>query len=376
MRTSWLPYVLAVLTAFTCQAAENEALVEVRDGKTVTTGRLLAKDKERAILLDRTGRLHDLTLGSVKLEETSRNFQSLSVMELRNQLSREFSKELEIGSTRHYLVLASAGRASEYAKVFEEQYSTLQRYFKLRGFNLTDPQFPLVAVVFPSQKQFTEYAREEGSKTMANMQGYYSPRSNRVALFESNEKSVAVSMIDPLTPAERQMPMFGVTGTELKATMIHEATHQIAYNIGLHSRTGETPRWVVEGMATAFEPDGMRSSLVGSQPYQRINRDRYLVFQNFVKSGRRPAKSLRSFIESDALYETSVLDFYAQSWALTFFLIETRPRNYAAYLKRIATRDPFALYSAKERLADFKETISSDVDSLDSQFVKFIDGLK
>ena len=376
MRTSWLPYVLAVLTAFTCQAAENEALVEVRDGKTVTTGRLLAKDKERAILLDRTGRLHDLTLGSVKLEETSRNFQSLSVMELRNQLSREFSKELEIGSTRHYLVLASAGRASEYAKVFEEQYSTLQRYFKLRGFNLTDPQFPLVAVVFPSQKQFTEYAREEGSKTMANMQGYYSPRSNRVALFESNEKSVAVSMIDPLTPAERQMPMFGVTGTELKATMIHEATHQIAYNIGLHSRTGETPRWVVEGMATAFEPDGMRSSLVGSQPYQRINRDRYLVFQNFVKSGRRPAKSLRSFIESDALYETSVLDFYAQSWALTFFLVETRPRNYSAYLKRIATRDPFALYSAKERLADFKETISVDVDSLDSQFVKFIDGLK
>ena len=283
---------------------------------------------------------------------------------------------MEIGSTRHYLVLASAGRASEYAKVFEEQYSTLQRYFKLRGFNLTDPQFPLVAVVFPSQKQFTEYAREEGSKTMANMQGYYSPRSNRVALFESNEKSVAVSMIDPLTPAERQMPMFGVTGTELKATMIHEATHQIAYNIGLHSRTGETPRWVVEGMATAFEPDGMRSSLVGSQPYQRINRDRYLVFQNFVKSGRRPAKSLRSFIESDALYETSVLDFYAQSWALTFFLIETRPRNYAAYLKRIAGRDPFASYSPKDRLADFKETISSDVDSLDTQFVKFIDGLK
>ena len=376
MRTSWLPYMLAVLSVFTCQAAENEPMFEVRDGKAVTTGKLLAKDKERAILLDRTGRLHDLTLGSVKLEETSRNFQSLSVMELRNQLSREFGKGLEIGSTRHYLVLAPSGRASEYAKVFEEQYSTLQRYFKLRGFNLTDPQFPLVAVVFPSQKQFTEYAREEGSKTMANMQGYYSPRSNRVALFESNEKSVAVSMIDPLTPAERQMPMFGVTGTELKATMIHEATHQIAYNIGLHSRTGETPRWVVEGMATAFEPDGMRSSLVGSQPYQRINRDRYLVFQNFVKSGRRPAKSLRSFIESDALYETSVLDFYAQSWALTFFLIETRPRNYAAYLKRIAARDPFALYSAKERLADFKEAITSDVDSLDTQFVKFIDGLK
>lgn len=377
MRSSWLPYVLAALSALTCKAAENDSIVEVRDGKTVTTGKLLAQDKERAMLLDRAGRLHDLTLNSVKLQATTSRFQPLSVMDLRNQLAREFGKGLEVGSTRHYLVLAPSGRASGYAKVFEEQYSTLQRYFKTRGFTLTDPQFPLVAVVFASQKQFTEYARGEGSKTMANMQGYYSPRTNRVALFESDAKSVAVSAIDPLaTLRPSSWPLFGTTESELKSTMIHEATHQIAYNIGLHSRLGETPRWVVEGMATAFEPDGMRSALAGSQPSQRINRERYLVFQNFVKSGRRPAKSLRSFIESEALYDSAVLDFYAQSWALTFFLVETRPRNYAAYLKRIAARDPLSAYPAKERLKDFQETIHADVDWLDAQFVKYIDGLK
>lgn len=400
MRTSWLPYVLTALSALTCKAAENDSLVEVRNGKTVTTGKLLAQDKERAMLLDRAGRLHDLTLDSIKLQTTTSRFQPLSVMDLRNQLSREFGKGMEVGSTRHYLVLAPSGRASDYAKVFEDQYSTLQRYFKTRGFTLTDPQFPLVAIVFPTQKQFTEYARGEGSKTMANMQGYYSPRTNRVALFESQLKSVAVSAIDPhdawrtgsinplleaptdfgitreLTPPVRRMPLFGATETDLKATMIHEATHQIAYNIGLHSRMGETPRWIVEGMATTFEPDGMRSTLAGSQPQQRINRERYLTFQNFVKSGRRLPKSLRSFIESEGLYESAVLDFYAQSWALTFFLVETRPRNYAAYLKRIAARDPFAAYPAKDRLADFKETIHAEVDWLDVQFVKYIDGLK
>ena len=51
MRTSWLPYVLAALSVLNCKAAENESLVEVRGGKTVTTGKLLAKDKERALLL-------------------------------------------------------------------------------------------------------------------------------------------------------------------------------------------------------------------------------------------------------------------------------------------------------------------------------------
>ena len=71
-----------------------------------------------------------------------------------------------------------------------------------------------------------------------------------------------------------------------------------------------------------------------------------------------------------------VLDIYAQSWALTFFLVETRLRNYLAYLKRIAARDPLRDYPAKKRLADFKETIHPDVDWLDVQFVKYIDGLR
>ncbi len=374
MRTSWLPYVLAALSALTCQAAENDSLIEVRDGKTVTTGKLLAKDKERAVLLDRVGGLHDLTLGSVTLKPTTSRFQSLPMTELRNQLSREFGKDFELGTTRHYVVIAPSGRAAEYAAVFEEHYTTLQRYFKTRSFTLTEPQFPMVAVVFATQKQFIEYANRDGSKVMANMQGYYSPRTNRVALFESASKSVAVSAIDPQLPS--RIPVFGAIKTDLKETMIHEATHQVAYNIGLHSRVGETPRWVVEGMATVFEPEAMRTAAAGNLPKQRLNWERYVVFQNFVQTKRRPPKSLRSFIESEDLYESAVLDFYAQSWALTFFLVETRPRNYSAYLKRIAARDPFAEYPAKERLADFKETIHADVDWLDTQFVKYIDGVK
>lgn len=374
MRTSWLPYVLAALSALTCQAAETDSLVEARNGKTVTTGKVLAKDQQRAIMLDRVGGLHDLSLGSVTLKPTTSRFQPLPTTELRNQLAREFGKDLEIGTTRHYVVLAPSGRAAEYSKIFEEQYATLQRYFKTRSFNLTEPQFPMVAVVFPTQKQFIEYANRDGSKVMANMQGYYSPRTNRVALFEPAGKSVAVSAIDR-SSASRSL-VFGAIKTDLKETMIHEATHQVAYNIGLHSRVGETPRWVVEGMATVFEPEAMRSSSGGNLPMQRVNWERYVVFQNFVQTKRRQPKSLRSFIESDDLYESAVLDFYAQSWALTFFLVETRPRNYSAYLKRIAARDPFADYPAKERLADFKETIHADVDWLDTQFVKYIDAVK
>ena len=404
MRSNWWPLVWAALSVATCSATESDSLQEVRTGKAVTTGKFLARDKTRAVLMDRTGRLQDVDLQTSSVKTLSSTFQSLPTTELRNQLSREFGKEFEVGTTRHYLVLAPRGKAPSYAAVFEDQYATLQRYFKTRGFTLTDPQFPLTAIVFPNRQQFVDYAHNDGAKSMTGMLGYYSPRTNRVALYESRDKSVALSAIDkagggrqppdafdftdavrltsrssgacwPPFAETRPLPLFGTVQSDLQATMIHEATHQIAYNIGLHSRLGETPRWVVEGMATVFEPDGVRDSSAGWNVKQRINRERFIGFQNFAKQRRQP-KSLKAFLEGESLYNSAVTDFYAQSWALSFFLIETRSRNFSTYLKRIAARDPFADYPSQERVADFQAAFTADLDLLDAQFLRYMDGLK
>lgn len=390
MRPIWWPFIITALSVVTATARETAPSVEVRSGKTVMTGKMLAQDKERGTLLDRIGCLHEIDLNTSKLKPLNGSFQSLPTTEIRNQLSREFGKKFELSSTRHYLVVAPTGRAASYGAVFEDQYATLQRFFKTRGFSLSDPEFPLIAIVFPDQKQFTKYAQAENAKFKEGILGYYSPRTNRVALFEPEgkpEKSVAVSAFEPLTligssdlvsqrtSFNEKLPIFGSNQGDLKSTMIHEATHQIAFNIGLHSRVGETPRWVVEGMATVFEPDGVRDSSAGRTAKQRINRDRYLSFQSYAKNGRA-AKSLKAFIESDSLYESAMLDFYGHSWALSFFLLETRPRQYAAYLKRISARDPFSTYPARERLSDFKEAFQVDFDLLDAQFLRYIDGLK
>ena len=39
-------------------------------------------------------------------------------------------------------------------------------------------------------------------------------------------------------------------------TIIHEATHQTAYNVGVHARFADQPRWLVEGLAMMFEAEG------------------------------------------------------------------------------------------------------------------------
>src|SRR4029077_20859924 len=96
-------------------------------------------------------------------------------------------------------------------------------------------------------------------------------------------------------------PTWGTVEATLKDTMIHEATHQAAFNTGLHSRIGESPKWVVEGLATVYEAPGIRNS--GSANVKsRINRERFLWFSDYSKS-RRKAKSLESFLTGDDLFK-------------------------------------------------------------------------
>src|SRR5262249_7000897 len=112
---------------------------------------------------------------------------------------------------------------------------------------------------------------------------------------------------------------WGAIEASLKDTMIHEATHQAAFNTGLHSRIGETPKWVVEGLATVFEAPGIRNSGASANPKMRINRERFVWFGNFVRSRRKP-QSLEAFLSGDDLFKSDALDAYSQAWALSFFL--------------------------------------------------------
>ena len=44
------------------------------------------------------------------------------------------------------------------------------------------------------------------------------------------------------------------------STIVHEATHQIAFNCGLHTRLSDCPRWFSEGIAMYFETPDLRSA--------------------------------------------------------------------------------------------------------------------
>jgi len=180
--------------------------------------------------------------------------------------------------------------------------------------------------------------------------GYYDLKSNRVCLFDTSAAS---------------------GNWQLNAeTIIHEAVHQTAYNVGVHSRFAEQPRWLVEGLAMMFEAPGVWNSASSKLPSDRLNRERLAYFRgaNETRSADWPTR----LIVDDRAFQGDALKAYSEAWTLTFFLCETRPREYCAYLSRLAARKPFSEYPALERLTDFTSQFGSDLEQLEAQLQGFV----
>lgn len=381
-RSVWIAAIVMIVCLVGQKSASGAtpSLLKLTTERQTLVGKLVAMEKSRCWFVERDGRLHSLQVSSIqKVTNVGKKFDYFSAADLRDQLRREFSGELEVAGTTHYLVCAQHGQAKAFAEMFESVYRAMHRHFSPRGFSARSLDVPLVAVVFRDRAKFVDYCRKDGVKAVDGLRGYYLRTSNRVALYDdrSSPSGKISGTIQP-TPCHKGRCKTGnavpTISASLSETIIHEGTHQVAFNIGLHSRIGESPRWVVEGLATMFEAPGIRER-GPSKTSEKLNRDRFVWFGNYRKA-RRTTGALEEFVASDNLFGSATLDAYSQSWALSLFLLETRPSSYAKYLRRISERDPFAAYSREERVADFRAEFGDDLKWLDVKFLRFMDGLR
>lgn len=343
------------LGACPLRAAEPEALLDITIGQERLEGRIAAHDDQNCWVLRRDGRLASFRMDDVTdFREIEPRFRPFSSLHLRDRMRDELGRDYEIKTTSHYVVAARRGSADRYAALFEGIYRQFHTYFTTRGFRIVDPEFPLVAVVLPDQSSFVDYCVRDGARPQPGLVGYYLPGSNRVALYDRAASS----------PSSTEA---------IDNTIIHEATHQVAFNTGVHSRIGQTPLWLVEGLATLFEADGIRKRDVAAQVWDRVNLERLEWFREYRL--RRPPNSLEAFLREDALFKKSTLDAYSQAWALTFYLAEKRQADFAKYLKKVSSRDPLRPYEGTARLADFKDVFGRDLDFLESDMLRFYDRL-
>jgi hypothetical protein len=186
--------------------------------------------------------------------------------------------------------------------------------------------------------------------------GYYSPVTNRIVMYDATS-------------------LGGQDWSVNAETIIHEATHQSAFNTGVHSRYGQVPRWVVEGLGTLFEARGVWQSHRWPSQSDRIQRSRLAAWRAW-SAARRPPDAVAQLVSSDRLFQDDPTGAYGEAWALTFFLSETMPEKYFAYLQKTAKLPRFADYPAPQRLADFVAVFGSDLKMLDARLKRFLDGLK
>ena len=341
----------ALTDALCAQNGGREMTIKVEVKNRTYIGKPLVWDGKNMQLLRRDGRMTFLPVKSHDdYDVLSNDFSVMPRKMMVAKLKKEFGKRYTVSRTSSFLVVHPHGEYQKWAKPFEDLNNRFSAFFSSRGHKLEEPQFPMVAVVLNTRSEFDRMLKGY-YQANPNMLGYYSPRSNRIITYDQTK--------------DDEDSIFNTN------TVIHEATHQTAFNRGVHNRFGDYSSWLVEGLACLFEAKGVHNSYIHTRRKDRVNSSRLLAIQYAIKKGKAKGK-LEKIVRDDELFRSDSQLAYAYAWGLTFYLAETKPREYLRYLTKDAQRKNFTAYGAKERLESFAKAFGSDFDNLESRMFTFL----
>jgi hypothetical protein len=175
-----------------------------------------------------------------------------------------------------------------------------------------------------------------------------------------------------------------------RAGISHDGTRQVIYASGLLPRNVAAPEWVQFGMGSFFEtPLGAPWPSVGGPSMEHLPNFRdYRKLKRFEKSA---GDTLRKVV-TDAYFREALKDkdsaverkARASAWALTYFLMQTRPEGMLRYYKELSKQprdvelDEATLLGCFARAFDAvdssKNVDAHKIDELANQWYKLIDG--
>lgn len=311
--------------------------------------------------------------------ETIEDGPDTTLGELRERMQKSLLEEFGDGfSTKvsdGYIFVydASDGYAEWCMRLFDSLTDGFADYASHNGFELKDRVEPMVVVIFATKSEFVRYAAKE-TPVPESIAAYYNMETNRVALYDLSETEGTEyaptrrrrTYLETKEFLSRPNAAFNV------ATIVHEATHQIAFNRGLFHRTGPMALWAVEGLSLVFEtPNGKASQ--GGWGYRgtfRTNERQLRLFNEFA-SRTAQKDPLRELVREEK-FMADPQGSYALSWALFYYLYKKRPKELAAYIKDVTSRPPFSVYSPEDRVADFEKHFGDDWEKLTESLVRFV----
>jgi hypothetical protein len=371
------PLVWLVILAVTSPAAALENLRIKRDSREIeVTGELLVTTQDGGLLV----MAPDGVIWSIPAAEIASRtsddtpFAPLSTVELGKKLLKELPPGFDVHTTQNYLICHNTSKA--YAQwcgaLFERLYLAFTNYWSRRGFKLKKPDFPLVAIVFNDRDSFASFSRPELGDAAPAIIGYYSFETNHMTMYDLTGVEALRGPNDRRTTASQINEMLSKPEAErMVATIVHEATHQIAFNCGLQTRYADIPLWVSEGVAVYFEAPDLTSSK-GWSAIGTVNRVRLSTFIGSLRG--RPTNSLETLLADDARFRDAKqgLEAYAEAWALNYFLIHKYPKQYLQYFQMLAQKPMLVKDDPATRLAEFKQAFGDDLKKLDGEFLRYM----
>lgn len=330
-------------------------------------GRVRVQAQDGGLLLeDRQGVFWPITASQTPVTEALEGpFTTMTADELTTSLKAEFGDGFEVVRTPHYLICTNAGSGyGEWCgQLFERLHTGFQKFWKDRLPGLQAPDRPLVAVAFATQKEYQDFQVTDAGGVVGAAQGYYSARTNRMVLYDQSASGSGQNR----TATEIQKQAHRNPGNI--ATVIHEAVHQLSFNIGLQTRYADNPVWFSEGLAMYFETPDLETRS-GWRTIGQINPGRLDRYRALAK--QRPP-DLRTLLATDDRYRDPQLaiDAYAEAWALHYFLLRTQKEQYNTYLQLLAAKPPMKWDTPAQRIADFESAFGPLADVQTAQ-VKFM----
>jgi hypothetical protein len=363
--------------------SDNEETVNVeftQDGKTRDVdGRIVIEAADGGVLVEaKDGVLWTVEGDQVRSrKELDSPFEPMTREALAEKMLAEMPSGFRIHTTPHYVICYNTSRA--YAQwtssLLERLLKAFTNYWEKQGLEIREPEFPLPVLVFASREMYDAAAREDLPGGTGNIVGFYSLRSNRVNMFDLTGAEAVRDAAGSRSAGIRRGSMREINqmlsnpaAVPLVATIVHEATHQIAFNCGLQQRFSDIPLWLCEGMAVYFEAPDL-ASMRGWRGIGRINYPRLERFQNNLPNWKED--SLAELISSDARFRDpqTAVDAYADAWALNYYLIKYRSKEYADYLEALSKKRPFMSDGPEKRLEEFREHFG-DMGRLEMDFLR------
>jgi hypothetical protein len=343
------------------------------DQMTGLDGRIVLQAQDGGLLfLDRDEVLwRVLPTEIVKRSSDESPFRPYPTEQMSKRILAGLPKGFDVYQTAHYMICYDTSRpyAQWCGSLFERLFLAFRNNWNRQGFELVEPDFHLVAVIFADKASYAKYANKALGGNADSIYGYYDMMSNRMTMYDL----AGVAMRRPgKSVGSAHLNQFLATPAAMGqvSTIVHEATHQIAFNSGLHQRLSDCPKWFSEGIAMYCEtPDLSRGK--GWAGLGVVNPQRLGQFHQY--SQQRMADSLKTLITSDnrLVNEKQAVDAYSESWALTYFLIHKYPKQYIAYLKVLSRKQPLVVDDKTTRLAEFEKHFGK-VEKFDAEFMNYM----